>query len=142
MTRDWPPVVWEAINRLAEADLANYPHHVANREKFLAKARAERVSQHASRISALVTFRPSITVEEIVADLNPAPKAKPDPLARTARAAQAMYERNDERREPLPDAPPSCELCANTGRLVGGCCGCERGQVVALIDRMRHKEPA
>lgn len=141
--RRWPAAAWNAINQLAETDLARYDAKpIYDPEMFLRTARARRLERHRSLIDSLLAVNPHLDASVIVAACEPAPKVKPDPLAGTARAAEVIFAHNDERREPPPAAPPACELCANTGRLPEGCCGCERGQVVALIDRMRHKEPA
>lgn len=79
MTASWTPSAWEAINRLAELDLAHYPKHVHNRDAFLGKARAERVIQHREVIDRLLASDPSATAEQIAEACNPAPVANPEP---------------------------------------------------------------
>lgn len=72
-TKTWPAAVWEAINTLADRDLAHYRHHVHDREAFLGTARAKRVAQHHTLIHKLLAGNPNITSTELVEACSPAP---------------------------------------------------------------------
>ena len=128
MSRRWPGKVWDAINRLAELDLAHYDRHVFDREAFLGKARAKRADQHKDLIDRLLFANPDVTVDEIVAACNPTPIAKPDQTVRTAAAQWKLYELNDQKRQPLPAPPADCPTCANTGIDGTDLCTCTRGR--------------
>lgn len=78
---DWPRAAWDAINRLAELDLAHYTRHVHHREAFLGKARAQRVLQHEALIDSLLRRNPAVSTEQIVLACNPKPVSQ-DPECR------------------------------------------------------------
>ena len=136
MGNSWPQPVWQALNQLAELDLSHYGSHVFDREKFLGTARAKRADQHRAVIESMLATNPRVTCDELVAVCNPAPRVKPDPLARTAAAQARLYALNDVGREPLPAPPVDCVSCANEGVVDGVLCTCERGRFVAFVRSM------
>lgn len=138
----WPASVWEAINRLAEADLSNYKHHVFDREKFLGTARAKRVEQHRTEIGTLLASEPNPTAEHVAHVLNPKKPEQPHPSDVTQKAQNLMYALNDQKREPLPRAPLDCPTCTNTGLVAEQPCTCERGRFRAFIRSFRRPDLA
>ena len=136
MSRQWPGKVWDAINQLAELDLAHYDRHVFDREAFLGKARAKRADQHRTVIDRLLFANPDVTVDEIVATCNPTPLSKPNPVVVTAAAQSELYKLNDQRRVPLPPNPPDCPTCSNTGLANNQPCTCERGRFKSFISSL------
>ena len=138
MSTSWPKPVWEALNRLAELDLANYRTHVFDREAFLGTARAKRADQHRTLIDRTLADDPQTTCDTLLEILNPPPAVKPDPLARTAAAQARLYELNDRQREPLPPPLTDCAACNNQGVIAGVTCGCQRGMFVAFVRTLTH----
>lgn len=130
---NWPPAVWQAIDELAQLDLAHYPKHVHDRQAFLGKARAKRVEQHRVTIDALVGSGLA-TKEEILAVCNPQPVHQDPPMA----------QRRDYDRvfpvAPFPPLPEPCHVCRNSGRVEAGYCTvCERGTAKRAIDAARGR---
>lgn len=142
MTTTWTPAVWQAIDVLANLDLANYSKHVFDREAFLGTARRKRAEQHRSTIDGLLAANPGVTCDELVNACNPQAKTKPDPQASTAAAWAVKAAENDRKRleDPLPPPPPACSTCTSTGLTGSGFCGCERGRARLLIHRMITRE--
>lgn len=134
----WPQPVWQALDRLAREDLANYRAHVFDREAFLGTARARRADQHRTEIDTLLAVEPNPTAEHVAHVLNPKKPELPHPNDVTQKAQNLMYALNDQNREPLPPPLTDCATCANTGVLETGTCLCARGRFVAFVRTLTH----
>lgn len=134
----WPKPVWDALNRLAELDLANYRAHVFDREAFLGTARARRADQHRTEIDTLLAVEPNPTAEHVAHVLNPKKPELPHPNDVTQKAQNLMYALNDRNREPLPPPLTDCATCANQGVVAGQPCTCARGRFVAFVRTLTH----